>query len=279
MYKVLGQKFWFENIKEVDPRLRNYEEVANNILEQYDSISEYGKQQIINDESLLIVKFKEFEDKVIKTLESKEIVDKEINGIKKNNNEEIEELQKREKDFRSEVKRINREKKDLSLNNEKATPQQNSELDIYLKYILELGLIIGAVDKKFNKNKKNINDFILLTQDTLKILGEKEKIINNYINEIERIEEYGDRKLIHTIEMERKKDNKREKQLMLKLNQEQIEKNKRLKAIERAKRLIIKGRKVPKKYPLVKEKKIKNDDDTKNNNNDYEMLYYSDEEN
>jgi hypothetical protein len=79
--------------------------------------------------------------------------------------------------------------------------------------------------------------------------------------------------------MERKKDNKREKQLMLKLNQEQIEKNKRLKAIERAKRLIIKGRKVPKKYPLVKEKKIKNDDDTKNNNNDYEMLYYSDEEN
>jgi hypothetical protein len=279
VYKVLGQKFWFENIKEVDPRLRNYEEVANNILEQYDSISEYGKQQIINDESLLIVKFKEFEDKVIKTLESKEIVDKEINGIKKNNNEEIEELQKREKDFRSEVKRINREKKDLSLNNEKATPQQNSELDIYLKYILELGLTIGAVDKKFNKNKKNINDFILLTQDTLKILGEKEKIINNYINEIERIEEYGDRKLIHTIEMERKKDNKREKQLMLKLNQEQIEKNKRLKAIERAKRLIIKGRKVPKKFPLVKEKKIKNDDDTKNNNNDYEMLYYSDEEN
>jgi hypothetical protein len=48
-----------------------------------------------------------------------------------------------------------------------------------LKYILELGLTIGAVDKKFNKNKKNINDFFLLTQDTLKILGEKEKIINN----------------------------------------------------------------------------------------------------
>ena len=29
-----------------------------------------------------------------------EIVDKEINGIKKNYNDEIEELQKREKDFR-----------------------------------------------------------------------------------------------------------------------------------------------------------------------------------
>ena len=282
VYKVLNQKFWFEDIKEVDPRLRNYEEVANNILEKYDSIDEYGKQQIINDETLLIVKFREFEDKVIKTLESKEIIDKEINYIKKNNNDEIEELQRREKDFRYEVKRINKEKKDLCLNNEKATPQQNSELDVYLKYILELGQAIGIVDKKdkkLNKNKKNINDFIVITDDALRVLREKEKEINKYISEIERIEVFGDKKLIHNIEMERKKDNKREKQLMLKLNQEQIEKNKRLKAIERAKRLVIKGRKVPKEFPIIKEKKKKNDDSKNNNNNDYEMLYYSDEDN
>ena len=279
VYKVLGQKFWFENIKEVDPRLRNYEEVANNILEKYDSIDENVKQQIINDETLLIVKFKEFEDKVIKILESKEIVDKEITSLKKSYDDEIEELQRRARDFREEVKRVNKEKKELLFNNEKATPQVDSELDTYLKYLLELGQALGVVDKKFNKNKKNINDFIILTQDTLRVLGEKEKEINGYINEIERIEQFGDKRLIHIIEMERKKDNKREKQLMLKLNQEQIEKNKRLKAIERAKRLIIKGRKVPKEFPIIKEKKKKNDDSKNNNNNDYEMLYYSDEDN
>ena len=278
VYKVLGQKFWFENIKEVDPRLRNYEEVANNILEKYDSIDENVKQQIINDETLLIVKFKEFEDKVIKILESKEIVDKEITGVKKSYDDEIEELQRRARDFREEVKRVNKEKKELLFNNEKATPQVDSELDTYLKYLLELGQALGVVDKKFNKNKKNINDFIILTQDTLRVLGEKEKEINGYINEIERIEEYGDKKLIHIIEMERKKDNKREKQLMLKLNQEQIEKNKILKAIERAQKLTIKGRKVPKEFPIIKEKKKKNANDKKNNYNDYEMLYYSDEE-
>ena len=278
VYKVLGQKFWFEDIKEVDPRLRNYEEVANNILEKYDSIDENVKQQIINDETLLIVKFKEFEDKVIKILESKEIVDKEITGIKKSYDDEIEELQRRARDFREEVKRVNKEKKELLFNNEKATPQVDSELDTYLKYLLELGQALGVVDKKFNKNKKNINDFIILTQDTLRVLGEKEKEINGYINEIERIEVYGDKKLIHIIEMERKKDNKREKQLMLKLNQEQIEKNKILKAIERAQKLTIKGRKVPKEFPIIKEKKKKNANDKKNNYNDYEMLYYSDEE-
>jgi hypothetical protein len=278
VYKVLGQKFWFENIKEVDPRLRNYEEVANNILEKYDSIDENVKQQIINDETLLIVKFKEFEDKVIKILESKEIVDKEITSLKKSYDDEIEELQRRARDFREEVKRVNKEKKELLFNNEKATPQVDSELDTYLKYLLELGQALGVVDKKFNKNKKNINDFIILTQDTLRVLGEKEKEINGYINEIERIEQYGDKRLIHIIEMERKKDNKREKQLMLKLNQEQIEKNKILKAIERAQKLTIKGRKVPKEFPIIKEKKKKNANDKKNNYNDFEMLYYSDEE-
>ena len=103
--------------------------------------------------------------------------------------------------------------------------------------------------------------------------------INGYINEIERIEEYGDKKLIQNIEMERKKDNKREKQLELKLNQEELEKKKRQKAVGRAKRLVIKGRKVPKEYPIIKEKKKKNDDGKNKKDNDFDMLYYSDEDN
>ena len=72
VYKVLGSEFWFSDIKEVDPRLRNYEEVANDILNKYKNIFINGKQDIINDESLLLLKFREFEDKVIKDLESKE---------------------------------------------------------------------------------------------------------------------------------------------------------------------------------------------------------------
>ena len=280
VYKVLGTEFWFSDIKEVDPRLRNYEEVANNILNKYNNIINNGNQDIINDEALLIIKFKEFEDKVIKDLESKESVDKEITYIKKNFNNEIEELKKREKDFRNEVKRVNREKKDLFLNNQKAMPQQSEELDVYMKYIFQLGQAIGCVDKKFNKGKKNnISDYITLAQDTLKVLADIEKEINGYINEIEKIEIFGDKKLIYAIEQERKKDNKREKQLELKLNQEELEKKKRQKAVGRAKRLVIKGRKVPKEYPIIKEKKKKNDDGKNKKDNDFDMLYYSDEDN
>jgi len=278
VYKVLGSEFWFSDIKEVDPRLRNYEEVANDILNKYENIFINGKQDIINDESLLLLKFREFEDKVIKDLESKENVDKEINYIKKNYHNEIEELKKRERDIRNEVKRVNREKKDLFLGNQKATPQQNEELDIYLKYILQLGQAIGVVDKKFGKGKKNINEYIILAQDTLKSLAGIEKEINGYINEIEKIEDYGDKKLIFAIEQERKKDNKREKQLELKLNQEELEKKKREKAVGRAKRLVIKGRKVPKEYPIIKEKKKKNEDNNNKKDNDFDMLYYSDDD-
>jgi myosin heavy subunit len=279
VHKVLGEEFWFSDIKDVDPRIRNYEEVANDILDKYKNILTNGKQDIVNDETLLLLKFKEFEDKVIKDLESKESVDKEINYIKKNYNNEIEDLRKRELDFRNEVKRINREKKDLFLDNKKIAPIQNEELDIYLKYILQLGQSLGAVDKKFLRGKRNINEYIILSQDILKTLAEIEKEINGYINEIEKIEEFGDKKLINSIEQERKKDNKREKQLELKLNQEELEKKKRLKAVGRAKRLVIKGRKVPKEYPIIKEKKKKNEDNKYKKDNDFDMLYYSEDEN
>ncbi len=167
----------------------------------------------------------------------------------------------------------------MTLDNQKRTPQQNEELDIYMKYILQLGQAIGVVDKKFTKGKRNINEYIMLAQDTLKELANIEKEINGYINEIEKIEEFGDKKLIYAIEQERKKDNKREKQLELKLNQEEIEKKKRQKAVGRAKRLVIKGRKVPKEYPIIKEKKKKNEDNKNKKDNDFDMLFYSDDEN
>ena len=63
--------------------------------------------------------------------------------------------------------------------------------------------------------------------------------------------------------------------MQLKIKQEQNENNKRLKAIERAQRVIIKGRMVPKIYPSLKVKKKKVNENDKNINNDFDMLFYS----
>ena len=42
--------------------------------------------------------------------------------------------------------------------------------------------------------------------------------------------------------------------------------------------MYIKGRKVPRDYPILKEKKKKKLNDDKNKITDFEMLYYSDDE-
>ena len=132
----------------------------------------------------------------------------------------------------------------------------------------------GDLNSKL-KGKKNITDLLTFTKDTLLVLQQKETFINDYITEIEHIEENGDKKLINDIITDRKKFNKREKQLQLKQKQEQIEYNKRKKAIERAQRVIIKGRKAPQDYPLIKGKKKKEDDNKGNEDDYYAMLYYS----
>ena len=93
------------------------------------------------------------------------------------------------------------------------------------------------------------------------------------------IEVLGDKKLIHEIEVDRKKANKRDKQLMIKQKQDQIDNMKRQRAVERAQRVVIKGRKVPKDYPILKEKKKKKKDDGNNELDDYAMLHYSSDEN
>ena len=93
-----------------------------------------------------------------------------------------------------------------------------------------MGNMTGDLNNK-NKGKKNIIDLLNFTKDTLSVLQQKETLINDYIIEIENIEENGDKKLINDIITDRKKFNKREKQMQLKIKQEQNENNKRLKAI------------------------------------------------
>ena len=162
--------------------------------------------------------------------------------------------------------------------NKKLKTHRSSEVEQYLNYIIELGMETGNLKDKF-KGKRNIVDCLNFTKETLDVLAEKERLINGYINEIEMIEVLGDKKLIHEIEVDRKKANKRDKQLMIKQKQDQIDNMKRQRAVERAQRVVIEGRKVPKDYPILKEKKKKKKDDGNNELDDYAMLHYSSDEN
>ena len=274
VHKVLKIKFDFDNVPDIDARERNFEEVSNKILNHYDNLKNSETINLLDDENFMFIKFNELEEKVVKVLQKKEIIDKEKNYETNSYKEEILELKRRVKDCEIEAKQNQNEKDQIINSINKLKPQKDNEVNQYLDYILEMGNMTGDLNNK-NKGKKNIIDLLNFTKDTLSVLQQKETLINDYIIEIENIEENGDKKLINDIITDRKKFNKREKQMQLKIKQEQNENNKRLKAIERAQRVIIKGRKVPQEYPIIKGKKKQKDDNEENKNDYYAMLYYS----
>ena len=102
-------------------------------------------------------------------------------------------------------------------------------------------------------------------------LEEKEVGINQYINEIESILNYGeknDKILVENCIIETKKINKKENQMKLKRRQEQLENEKNLRYMKRAQRMVVKGRQASPIFPLIKHvrrlKKVslnKNDDE------------------
>ena len=274
VHKVLRLKFDFDNVPDIDSRERNFEQVSNIILKHYDNLKNSETIELLDDENFMFMKFNELEERVVKILQRKEILDKESTTETDSYKDEISELKRRVKDCQIESKQIQNEKDQIINAINRLKPQKDNEVNQYLDYIYEIGGMTGDLNNKL-KGKKNIIDLLTFTKDTLLVLQQKETFINDYITEIEHIEENGDKKLINDIITDRKKFNKREKQLQLKQKQEQIEYNKRKKAIERAQRVIIKGRKAPQDYPLLKGKKKKEDDNKGNEDDYYAMLYYS----
>ncbi len=115
-------------------------------------------------------------------------------------------------------------------------------------------------------------------------LEEKEVNINRYINEIELILNYGekeDQNLVENCILEIKKINKKENQLRIKMRQEKLENEKNMRYMQRAQRIVVKGRSASPIFPLIKHtkriKKISNINKNKDNEIDYVYSVTDDE--
>ena len=276
VHKVLNIDFELDKINTyIDPRERNFEVVANTLLNKFDTIINSNKEieELLEDDHFMMMKFNDNEIKVMKELEKKVNQENKI----ENYEDEIRELKRRYDDCYNEVQNYELEKKNIINSINKLKPEKNSDVNQYLDYIVELGMATGDLNNKL-KGKKNFMDLLNFTKETLNVIQKKELQVNEYIAEIEDIEENGDKQLIHDVEYDRKKTNKKEKQLLIKQKQDEIENLKRQRAIDRAQRVIIVGRKVPKEYPIIKGKKKKNNENKNNVMDDYGMLYYSSDE-
>ncbi len=134
------------------------------------------------------------------------------------------------------------------------------EMDYVLDYIYEFAELF-----EFNNNPslyllmkdKNIASYSSLSLNLVSIIREKECVLNDYIAEIEKVlngDNEDDKLLIEEIISERKRQIKKEKLNEALKEQEELLKIKNKKAVEKAQRIVIKGRKVI-DLPVVKSKK------------------------
>lgn len=277
VHKVFTTDYLYKNIKKSEGQ--SYLNVAEDIIREYQKHNEQGANDKILDEYWLMAQFNEFEQKIINLLNERE-------SYKKN-------LMKKELEEKEEIKRLIKNKKDNEKRLELAIEEKNNfmkslttyttpeDMDVVLDCVNELAELFGLNNSpsfSLLMKEKNATNYTSICFNLMKIIKEKENLINNYIDEIEDIvngENNDDQLLIEEIISERKKQIKKEKISELQQEQKELLRKKNMKAVEKAFEIVIKGRKVV-NIPIIKTKKKKKKIIVENDDNEY--LNYSSEE-
>ena len=286
VHKVFHTDFIYDTLSNNKLNYKNDIYIKDKIISVYEkskSLPESYEEEINSilkyDESLM-QQYSQYEEKLVKMLEDKNYINKEITNIKLQGKNKLDDLTKKLNESKKEYNRLSFEKKSILSEMKEYQISTISEMDELSNYIVELGVLTGLPSPRQNP-LENVTDFLSYCKDTINTLAEKEKMVNNYIEEIDEIINSGNKEDKHILErllFERKKLIKKEKQQKLKAEHDNYEKKKKLKAIERAKRIVIKGRKIYENIAewkrFHKDVKIQEDDDVDDN----QYLYYSSED-
>ena len=269
-HKVFELPFCYNNLPELN-RNFNIEDIVERIINIYETKDKnVPLPSILKDDNILMQKYVEIEDIILHSLHNRDIVIKEIQKNEDNYKREIKILQNNQKEYEKDLHYLQEEMNIVKKSMKGLNVQENDDIEDYIDYIIELGKEI--IEKVPTKNlKNNHNGFIFYCKKVVMTLEEKEVGINQYINEIESILNYGeknDKILVENCIIETKKINKKENQMKLKRRQEQLENEKNLRYMKRAQRMVVKGRQASPIFPLIKHvrrlKKVslnKNDDE------------------
>ena len=279
IHNVFKIDFMYENIKR--PEAKNYFNIAEQLIKIYEKHKEKGFDDKLLDEYWLMAQFSEFEQNIMKNIYEREEFKNDCIQNEIEETREINKLKEKVKQLEKVLEMSKKENdtfiKSLAKND---TPEN---IESALDYIAELTKLIGLKDASsiVLLKEKTPTNYTILCSDLINNIKEKEFIINNYIKEIESIlngENEEDKLLIESFIMERKKEIKKDKlSSLIKERKDEIRK-KNKKAVERAHRIIIKGRKVIDYYPFIKIKKKRKKVITENNDNEY-LCYSSESDN
>ena len=125
-----------------------------------------------------------------------------------------------------------------------------------------------------------MKECVIYAKKTIDSLKNKEVVINNGITEIENALLYGnkiEKSLMEKSILEQKKINKRDNQLKAKKYLEEIKNQKNLRAIERAQKMVVTGRKAV-NYAIFKNKRKIKKIIKKGKDDDLGYIYYATDE-
>ena len=281
VHKILETDFPYNNL----PVIKNDsdpEKIADLFIKLFDEMDNYDEtQKELEKDDIFFKKCILMEDKIIKGISEKENLEKEIINLKAKCENELKQLKFSKTDYDSdynyiinEIKRVKSEMNDFKLND-------SEDLNIYLSYILELGLEIGSsVEKPQNCNKQYLTEFVSYSKGIAAVLKKTEDRVNELISNIENIIEFEGREnkdLMLKLILNQKNINKREKQLLFKQKEEEMKMKQKWKIIQRDKKFILKGKKVIYNYPITNKHKfnVKPIQEIRNDNNTNVQYEYS----
>jgi len=236
----------------------------------------------LEDNDIMEKKYTLFEDKIIRSLSIKERLDKELENVIKNYENELAQLEISKNNYESNLNYVKTEKNNVNIEMKNFRIHEDENLENYLNYIVELGKEIKTnMPAPILKDKSYLNEFVLYSKKTLLALENKEEIINSNILEILTILKHGkneDKELMESLIIKQKNQNKKENQIRIKKKQEEIKALKDKKTIEKAKKLVVKGRKVILDYPIIKNKDKSERIVKKDNDDDIDIQYSNSED-
>ena len=305
LYSIFGMSYPFEEIPELDNRIKINEDLSEKVIKVYGNIEKIDTS-IFGDDETIMQKFNKFEEKLITILSNKEKLKKEYNNMLKENRNEINILKQKIKMFNEDLEEATFKKKKLlelmvnifnldkkeenELENINSMKYVDEDLKACTNYLFEIGDCLEI--KGINENKLNINfnstnelenlkELIDYSKDIIKCLEEKEKLVNEYTDTISIIKTkgtYRDKQILSKLIAKMKRDNKFKNIINIKNKRNELTNVKKLDAIKRQQKFVLRQKKifidVPMKTAHNKTEKIK----FKENNEYEEYIKYSSEE-
>jgi len=305
LYKIFGLTYPYKEIPEFENRTKINENLREKVIEVYGNGVNIDTSIFENDDAIM-KKFNKYEEKLITVLSNKEKLEKEYNNMLNENKMEINILKQKIKMFSDDLDEVNFKKKNLielmtnifnlkkkeenDINNINQMQYVDENLKSCINFIIEIGKCLDI--KNINDYNENISidsnnqleylkEFIEHSRDIIKCLEEKERLVNeftDYINVIKKKGTYRDKQILFKLIDKMKRDNKFKNIINIKNKREQLTNVKKLDAIKRSQKFVIRQKKifidVPIKTKHNKSEKIK----FKENNEYDEYLKYSSEE-